>query len=936
MISLALMLFQAAAATPVPPQPRRSVPDSGVIATAQRVTPAGVQSVFEDRVYGVRFGDTPSEVWIASQGGAYLMSWRDNKLVARGDFDGRPGVQGVAYDPSTRRAYVSSVGKLPGTLATSRLPGTAVPASAKVIAQLAGFTRPGVTTGNATPKPETQLPAPRVFSSGSVGDYMAGAPAVARTKNATGHRPVVVPLPANDRLAIVDADDGALLGAVSLGVLPIAAVISDDGSTAWVTVFGGDKPTSRDRAATQCCDPRIERVRVDARGIAVRGSAVRVDLNRMQTTHTLMAGLHPTGIAWDKARNLLYIANGNSDDITVVDTRTNAVRGTIRVSPFHERKIGLAPTAVALAPNGASLYVALGGINAVAVFDVSAGTTDRAVLRGLIPTGWYPNAVDVSADGTTLAVGTLLGVGSGLGETSGHPGKRGGFVHANRGSVNVISVPAAAELAAYTTSVAQNNRLSLARDAAVDVTPRRGLAAQPVPERPDEASRVSHVVYVIRENRTYDQVLGDMGKGASDANLTMYGRDVTPNAHALSEQFVLLDHFFATGGNSADGHQWLTQANETEYPYWPLYFGRSYPSEGNDPLAYSSGGFLWEAAQAKGKTVSVFGEYAPSPRDSVSSVRTRLLEQYRDSQPHRPAFFRDALRGMYRTTSEIPSLDRALVREYPGWTLEVPDVVKADVVLEHLKEWETAKQMPNLVMMVLPSDHTVGTRAGWCTPKACVADNDLALGKIVEALSHSSFWPSMAILVVEDDAQNGVDHIDGHRTVALVASPWARRGVIDSTFYGQPSMVKTIELMLGLPALSMFDLVANPMRASFLAPAEKPDFTPYSALMPTQSLHETNVKVGAIKGPNAAEQRKAALASGKMNFREPDAAPSDRLNEILWHDARGWGTPFPGVRRSVFFPLSSDLDDEQREDVERRREVAPAAPRAPRAPTKRR
>jgi len=245
--------------------------------------------------------------------------------------------------------------------------------------------------------------------------------------------------------------------------------------------------------------------------------------------------------------------------------------------------------------------------------------------------------------------------------------------------------------------------------------------------------------------------------------------------------------------------------------------------------------------------------------------------------------------------------------------MTVPDVAKADVILEYLREWEAKGSMPNLVIVSLPSDHTNGTSPGWCTPKACNADNDLALGRIVEGFSHSPFWKSMAIFAVEDDAQNGVDHIDGHRTVALVASPYARRGVIDATFYGQPSMVKTIELMLGLPALSLFDLVATDMRASFIGPDEVPTFAPYTALMPTQSLFDVNQRVGAITGPHAAERRRAALASARMNFSDPDAAPAELLNRILWHDARGWGVPYPEVKRSLFFPMAVDIEDEDRE-----------------------
>ncbi len=391
----------------------------------------------------------------------------------------------------------------------------------------------------------------------------------------------------------------------------------------------------------------------------------------------------------------------------------------------------------------------------------------------------------------------------------------------------MVPIPTAAELTAFTTAVAENNRLTLA--SAVAATARVGVVRpRAVPERPGDVSLINHVVFIVKENRTFDQILGDLDRGDRDSSLVIYGRDVTPNAHALAQQFVTLDHFFASGGNSADGHQWLTQANETEYPMWPLYFGRSYPSEGEDPLAYSSGGFLWENAQLKGKTVTVFGEYAPGPKTNSPSFRSATLEQYR-SRPKDYAFHRALLKKRYDTRSDIPSLDRALVREYPGWTLEVPDVVKASDIISHLGEWEASSKMPNLVMVILPSNHTTGTSAGWCTPRACVADNDLALGQIVQGFTHSRFWKDMAILVVEDDAQDGVDHVDGHRTVALAISPYARRGVVDSTYYSQPSMVKTIELMLGLPSMSIFDLVATDMRASFIEPGMQPDMAPYRA-----------------------------------------------------------------------------------------------------------
>ena len=869
-----------------PRAPQRVVPDPGVVATGLRVTPAGVQTVFDGRVSGVRFGRTPDELWVTAPDYAYRVSWRANTLLARARVDGRNGVFSVAIDPATGRALVSSVGRLP--TAQGRQPS---------VSQLSSFD-PG----------DTGVALKARTNSGALGDFMAGAPAVASRAAPDGHRYAVLPLPANDSLALLDAESGALMRKIGLGVEPIAAVITPDGRTAYVTIFGGPKPTLDQRAATECCDLRAEAVRVDARGIADAGVVSRVDLAAGTVIRNIGVGRHPTAIVGD-ARGLLYVADGNSDAVSVIDTKTDAVTATITVAPFRERQIGLAPTALAVSPDASTLYVALGGVNAVAMYDVSAGAT-KARLLGLIPTAWYPSSLDVSADGKFLAIGARFGIGAGTGKAGGSPGKEGRYVFAERGSVSVVPVPTGAELIAYSSAVSENDRLHLA--AAAPPAPERADARpQAVPNRPGDPSLIKHVVFIVKENRTYDQVLGDLGRGSSDSSLTIFGRDVTPNAHALSEQFVTLDHFFASGGNSADGHQWLTQANETDYPMWPRYFGRTSPSEGIDALAYSSGGFLWEAAQTRGKSVTVFGEYAPSIRNSSASVRSTLLAQWNE----RPTDFthhRELLAARYNTRSAIPSLDRALVRDYPGWTQEVPDVVKAGDIRAYLNDWDAKGEMPDLVMVILPNDHTQGTSANWPTPRASVADNDYGLGIIVEGLSHSRFWRDMAIFVVEDDAQDGVDHVDGHRTVALAISPYARRGAVDSTFYSHPSMVKTIELMLGLPSMSLFDLVATDMRNSFIPPGATPNLGAYTALVPTQSIAETNHRPGDINGADAAERRDAARQSARMDFDDPDDAPSDLLNRILWHDAKGWKTPYPGINHSLFFPLSVMIPDENR------------------------
>ena len=867
--------------------PASSVNDPGVIATGQRITPAGVRSVFDGKIGGVRFGANPGEIWVAVPGSVYRLAWTDNRTIARAKLDGRPGIFAVAVDPAAHRVVVSSVGRLPAQIAAGNR-------RAPPVAQLTTFDTDSAVDSLV----------PRASSLG-IGDYMIGAPAIAARAGPDGKRLAVVPLPANDALAVLDAESGAPLHTIPLGVEPIAAVISSDSRFAYVSILGGPKPNPRQRAARQCCDPRAEAVRIDGRGIAEPGSVSQIDLTKGEVVRDIAVARHPTALAWDERGGRLYVADGNSDSVTVIDTETNAVSGHIAIAPFREHNIGLAPTALALSPDHRTLYVTLGGVNAVAVYDVGVpGATP--IFQGMIPTSWYPSTIDVSADGKDIAVGSLFGVGSGTGTLA---GQRGRYVFAIRGAVDVIAVPTASQLAAYTTAVSENNKLALM--SAPTLAAKSVAVPRAVPDRPGDSSLVNHVVFIVRENRTYDQVLGDLDRGARDSSLVMYGRDVTPNAHALSREFVTLDHFFASGGNSADGHNWLTQANETDYPMWPLYYGRSYPSEGNDPLAYSSGGFLWEAAASKGKTVAVFGEYAPAPKFEVDTVRARMWTQYR-AKPNDFEFHRSILQKRFNTHSDIPSLDRVLVREYPGWTQEVPDMIKAGDILAHLADWEKSGDMPNLVMIVLPNDHTQGVSPGWCAPKACVADNDFALGKIVEGLSRSSFWKDMAILVVEDDAQNGVDHIDGHRTVALAISPYTRRGVVDSTVYTQPSMVKTIELMLGLPSMSIFDLVATDMRASFIGPDEKPDLTPYTALEPKQSLLELNARVRSIEGRYSAERRAAALASSRMRFDGPDEAPAERLNRILWHDARGWGTPYPGVKRALFFPLAVDVDDDDR------------------------
>ncbi len=413
-----------------------------------------------------------------------------------------------------------------------------------------------------------------------LGRHLGGAPAIART--GTGGR-MVMPLVFDNAAAILDVE-GSLLGLVKTGgVAPFGAVISRDARNAWVSNWGGRWPVDGDVTLPTGMEPGADRVVVDRRGIASTGTVVRIDLDTRKVTHTVDVGLHPTAMTWDEARQRLFVANANSDTISIIDTASRRLVSTIAIQPFDLTLKGVAPTALAVAPDGATLYAALGGLNAVAVIDVGTRT-----IRGFIPTAWYPNQVVSNGDGTKLAVATLLGAGSG---SQDGPERR--YVHAYRGTVSVLPIPDAAQLAGFTTAVAENNHISTARRqlAAAET---KALTPLPVPARVGDPSLIEHVVYIIKENRTYDQVFGDLPQGNGEPSLVMFGADVTPNHRQLASQFVLLDNFYPTGGNSGDGHRWVTQANETSYALWPGYVGRSDPFDGTDPIAYANTGFLWD------------------------------------------------------------------------------------------------------------------------------------------------------------------------------------------------------------------------------------------------------------------------------------------------------------------------------------------------------
>jgi YVTN family beta-propeller protein len=681
---------------------------------------------------------------------------------------------------------------------------------------------------------------------------------------------VLVTLSRNNALGVVDLEANKLERTIPVGVAPYAVVVHE--GRAFVSNWGGRHPRAGEAADTSSST----KVLVDAEtNVASSGTVSVVDLEQGALVREIDVGLHPCGLALDKKAGRLYVANANSDTVSVIDVGSLAVLRTLSVRPRAELPFGSGPNALALAPDGKRLFVANGTNNAVAVLDPQR----QDPLLGLLPVGWYPGALLYDARRHWLLVANTKGDGTQ------HPptGKRGFNSKDHWGSVTILTELDEPALARGSSQVAANNHYSHLR--AFLAPPRPGVAPLPVPERHGEPSLFEHVIYVIKENRTYDQVFGDLAaadppRGNGDPSLCVFGAEVTPNHHALATGFVLLDNFYCGGVLSADGHQWTNEAYVTDYI--EKMFGdfvRSYPFDGDDPLAYASSGFLWDNALRHNKTFRCYGEMVQATITPNGTWR----EIYDD-------FVQGGGKFKIRATSHIDAIKNNMCEAYPGFPNTVPDVYRAATFVSELARFEREGRFPNLVMMLLPNDHTSGTRPGMPRPEAMVADNDVALGQIVEAVSKSRFWRKTCIFVVQDDPQAGWDHVDAHRTVAFAISPYTKRGAVVSTQYTQAGMVKTIELILGLPPMNQMDLCATPMRECFQA---QPDLRPYVAHKNRIPLDRLNAALEQLQGP----ARRDALASLAMDFSKEDLADEATFNRVLWHAMKGHETPYPERRR---------------------------------------
>ncbi|MBV9313874.1 MAG: bifunctional YncE family protein/alkaline phosphatase family protein [Pseudonocardia sp.] len=697
--------------------------------------------------------------------------------------------------------------------------------------------RYGVQAGALTEQPAFTLPTTNPAGA-KVNPFPAG---IALTPD--GQRLLVADDQA-DAVSVIDLATGATHTGPA-GHHPYNIVPSADGHTVYVTNLGANTVSVMDLTGPQPTEQK-----------------------------TITVGTHPNRMIVSADHHQLYVANGDSDQVSIIDLGSNNVVRTIDLAPYPNAQVGSNPDDLALSADGGTLYVANAGNNDVAVIDLASGR-----ITGLIPTGWYPTSVAVGAHALFVTNGKGLGAGPNNGP--GHPDPYyAGRTRADQyvgsmmvGTLSSIPMPLdTAQLADWTTQVARNDGF----DNGGNVHAPAGTAASVVPRNLGEHSPIQHVIYVVKENRTYDQVFGSLGKGNGDPTLNLFGDESAPNARALERQFVTLDNFYADAEVSAQGWNWTVAANSNPYTeqLWTSNYsdrGAPYPSESGDPVIAPnrdpSNAYIWDRLAAAHITFRNYGFYIDL--DEPNAV----------ARPHDPLLDANTDHAFHRFDLHCPDAPNTFV---PG----------PDCGLARITEWKrefdqfvAARNLPTVELVRLPNDHTSGAKPGSPTPRAYAADNDWALGQLVDAVSHSPYWSSTAIFVTEDDAQDGPDHVDAHRTVGEVISPYTQTGKVDSTFYSTASMLRTIELIVGLRPLTQFDAYATPMLASF---TNTPNPAPFTAQKPTQNMTETNPGKNPLGVPADDE-----------DLSHEDRINMARFNQAIWASVKG-DAPMPAPKHTVY------------------------------------
>jgi YVTN family beta-propeller protein len=696
-----------------------------------------------------------------------------------------------------------------------------------------------------------------------------------------------VVLNGNDSIQKIRVADQQKVWSCPTGVAPYGITIVK--GLAYVTNWGGPTPAASTGLETAgvpwgaaYIDPQT--------GAVSRGTVTIVDCSKGNLVKEINVGLHPNAIIHSSDEQYVYVANGNSDNISVINTQSNDVVDSIAVSLFQTpgTYTGSTPNALALDRLGTTLYVANGMDNAVAVVMITPKSTSANTLnfqlKGYIPTEAYPSAILLLGD--TMLVTNLEAIGSRVNsglinqensKTIFVPKGDAYTAHRELASVSFIALPNDQQLGVYTKRVKELNlafREKLSRQ-----LPRPNVAPKPMPERIGEPSVFKHVLYIIKENRTYDQVLGDMAEGRGDPSLCIYGDSATPNQHQLARDFCLLDNYYASGKSSAEGHQWTDASMVTDYIEKSVRaWFRSYPHAQYDAMVYDKQGFIWNNALDHGKTVRIYGEACRTQMPSDLNW-TRIYDIYQKKLPL------DC-----KNVTTISRVQPILSQKYPGYDdPRINDQLRANAFIAELNEadQQSGDQWPELMVMALPNDHNAGMTPGYPTPRAMVADNDLALARIVEAVSKSRFWKSTVIFVTEDDSQSGWDHISAYRTTGFVLSPYSRLKKTIHTQYNQTSMVRSIEQILGIPPMNGLDATALPMSDCFTP--NRDDRFVYPSIPNRIALNEMNHQLADLKGKSL----RFAKLSISGHFDKIDEGDEELFNKVLWFAAKG-NAPYPG------------------------------------------
>ncbi len=642
------------------------------------------------------------------------------------------------------------------------------------------------------------------------------------------------------KLYVIDLKTKATKASYDLGAEGYTCQLSPDTKQLYISVWGGEK-------------------------------ILVWDVTQQKITKEISVGNHPNEITLSKNGKWLFVANANDNSVSIIDTKSGTAVETLNAALYPNAPSGSTSNAVALSPDSKTLYIANADNNCLAVFDVSS--PGRSISKGFIPVGWYPTNVKVV--GKTILVSNGKGLSSKANPQGPNPTDQKEKVdrHAGdlnkpkeiqyiaglfKGTLSFISTPKPEELALYSQAVYHNTPYSKEKELQTE-----GEFGNPIPMKVGAPSPIKYVFYVIKENRTYDQVLGDVKQGNGDASLCLFGEKITPNQHKIVNEFVLLDNFYVDAEVSADGHNWSMGAYATDYleKTWPSSYGGrggTYGGEGEREIANNKGGFIWDNAKRHQVSYRTYGEFADKGKPNVKSLEGHVATGY--------------------TSYDLSVADTTRIRQ---WKADFDQLIQKG-------------EMPQLTTIRISNDHTEGMRAGKKSPYAHVADNDLAVGMFVDHISKSPIWKESAIFILEDDAQNGPDHVDAHRSPAYLISPYVKRRAVDHTMYSTSGMIRTIELILGMKPMTQYDAAATPMWRSF---SNIPDYTPFDHVDANVNLNERNPSKG-----------KLAIWSDKYDWSKEDAVPDLVFNEILWQGLKGESAPAP--KRAAFLKVNEKKEDD--------------------------